>query len=144
MPPKKTTTPPPAIPTPAGDWKRTHIMVLPSGNVMELRRAGLMDLIYQGGIPDTLTPLAVELASSDKITRGFKEEDLKNQLEIVNIVIKAAAVNPKVTDRSSNDSLGMDEVDYLDKVQIFNWANGAATTLRPFRPESQNRTFTSS
>lgn len=143
MPPKKTPAPPPAIPTSIEDWKCNHVMVLPSGNVIELRRVGLMDLIYQGGIPDTLTPLAIELATSDKITRGFKEEDLKNQLDIVNIVLKASAVNPRVADRHGEDSLGVDEVEYFDKVQIFNWANGVTTTLRPFRPE-QKRTFTAS
>ena len=127
----------------ASEWKRTHEMTLPSGNTGEFKRVALMDLIAQGGIPDTLSGLAAEISNKDKIA-ALTVEDLKKYVGVVNIVVKAAFVTPKVADVAGPDTLAVSEVDYVDRLEIFKWANGAATTLRPFRPESQKRTFDAS
>ena len=127
----------------ASEWKRTHEMTLPSGNTGEFKRVALMDLIAQGGIPDTLSGLAAEISNKDKIA-ALTVEDLKKYVGVVNIVVKAAFVTPKVADVVGPDTLAVSEVDYVDRLEIFKWANGAATTLRPFRPESQKRAFDAS
>lgn len=131
--------------TSINEWRDSRIkeMTLPSGNVIKLKRAGLMDLIEQGGIPDTLGPLAAELASKQQV-KILNVDELKRYVEIVNLVVKASAVEPRVSDEPGDNSLGVREMDFTDRVQIYLWANGVATTLRPFRPEQQKRTFPAS
>lgn len=126
-------------------WResRLHEMTLPSGNVMKVKRLGLMDLISQGDIPDTLGPLAAELASKQQV-RALSLEELKRYADIVNLVVKAAAEEPKVTDQPGPATLGAGEIEFVDRVEIYKWANGGATTLRPFRGEKQSRTFPAS
>jgi hypothetical protein len=114
------------------EWKKTEEMILPSGNVVELRRVSLMDLIAQSSIPDTLSALAVEVTTA-KAGPKLDANQLRQYEQVVNAVVKAAVVSPAITEQGGADSLAVREVDWVDRIQIFQWANGAATALRPFR-----------
>ncbi len=131
--------------TSVSEWRdgRFKEMTLPSGNVMKLKRVGLMDLIEQGGLPDTLSAMASELASKQQV-RVLSVAELKQYADVVNLVVKAAAVEPKVADAPSAETLDVHEIDWVDRVQVYNWANGGTTLLRPFRPEAQKRSFPAS
>lgn len=133
------------MPTSVKEWLDSQFkeMTLPSGNVMTLKRVGLMDLIEAGDIPDTLSGLTAELASKQQV-RSLTMEELKHYAEIVNLVVKAAAYEPKVADQPGEGTLGVRQIDFIDRVEIYKWANGGATTLRPFRAEKQTRTFPAS
>lgn len=104
---------------------------------MKLKRVGLVDLIAGGRIPDTLSALAAQVVSKSNL-KQLSVDDLKQYAEIVNQVVIASAEEPKVTKAAGGDNtLGIGEIDWVDRVQIFNWANGAANALRPFRPEPE-------
>ncbi|MCG3208625.1 MAG: hypothetical protein FOGNACKC_02236 [Anaerolineae bacterium] len=121
--------------TSVSDWQKTTEMTLPSGNVINLRRVALLDLIAQGGVPDTLSGLAVELVAKSQVKLDAGQ--LRQYEQIVNLVVRAAAVSPPVTDQGGPDSLAVRDIDWVDRVQIFNWTNGAATALRPFRGDAR-------
>jgi len=121
--------------TSAAQWKRDFEMTLPSGNVIRLKRVSLVDLIVQGAIPDTLSARAVEMASQTQ-QRKLSADELRQYEGVVNLVVKAAAVEPRIADRASDDALALPDVDFVDRVQIFNWANGALHSLRPFRDDA--------
>lgn len=110
----------------------TKPFTLPGGNVIRLKRVSLIDLIVAGQIPDTLSGLAAEVAVKGA-GRAVSAEELKRYGEIVNVVVKAAAVEPRIGDAPGDDCLGLAEVEWVDKVAIFDWANGAASQLKPFR-----------
>lgn len=127
------------------EWQKTAEMTLPSGNVVQLKRVGLMDLIAQGNIPDTLSGLATEVATKDKL-RSLSAEELAEYVNIINLVVKACAVSPKIADAATEDTLAVTDIDFVDRVEIFSWANGVANSLRPFlgQPRRKARSFNAS
>lgn len=119
------------------EWKKTHQMTLPSGNVAELKRVALADLVATGGIPDTLAGLATELSTKNQLN-GIDVEGLRQYVEVVNQVVVACMVEPRVS-LAGGFGLNITDVDYVDRLQIFRWANGVAHTLQPFLEEAQAR-----
>lgn len=127
------------MPTSVKDWKRTEDIELPSGNVARLKRVGLLDLIGQGGIPDTLSPLVTEVASKKTLQLDFGS--LQQYEALVNVVVKAAMVEPQVADEAGPETLAVRDIDWLDRQHIFQWANGAANELKPFRQAGPAKPF---
>lgn len=113
-------------------WIKIHELTLPSGNVAELKRVALVDLIVSGGIPDSLSARAVEMASQTRVQQ-LSAAELKEYEGVVNQVVAAAMVEPHV----GPGGLNIADIDFIDRVQIFNWANGSAHSLRPFRGQPQ-------
>lgn len=124
--------------TSIAEWRtnRKQLFDLPSNNRILLKRVGLMDLIAVARIPKTLSAMAAQVASKTRIGE-LGPDDLRQYAEVVNVVVQACAVEPKVGPEASDDTLALHEIDFVDKVAIFNWANGAANALRPFRPDQQ-------
>ena len=127
--------------TPVSDWQTSHELTLPSGNVARLKRVALIDLILQGGIPDTLSSRAVEMAGQTQ-QRKLTVQELRDYEAVVNLVVKAAMIEPEISDQG----LAISDIDFIDRVQIFNWANGGVHNLRPFRnkPAGETRPFDAS
>jgi hypothetical protein len=113
--------------------QKGETVTLPSGMVVRRRRVHLMDLMKQGGLPAPLNGLASDLINAGK--RGLTEEDVVQYVDVVNLVVKAAVVEPPVGDEPSDTQLGVDELDMLDRLAIFNDSNVAMRPLRKFRPE---------
>lgn len=107
------------------------------GPAMKLKRVGLMDLIEQGDIPDTLSGEALHLASEQLVGRKWEMEDLKNYMGVINLVVKACSVSPLVTENESPGSISVHRIPSVYRIGIFNWACEAVGPLRPFR-EKQN------
>ena len=108
-------------------------MTLPSGQVATLRRVHLLDLVESGRIPDELSGVVLEV-----IDEGVKKpslEDLSAYIEVVNLVCMAAFVDPPVAEKGSDEALGVEEVPFLDRAEVFRWCNEGARKLRPFRKE---------
>lgn len=106
---------------------------LPSGQVATLRRVHLLDLVESGRIPDELSGVVLQV-----IDEGVKKptiEDLSAYIEVVNLVAIASFVDPPVAAEASEEALGVDEVPFLDRADVFRWANEGARKLRPFRKE---------
>lgn len=124
------------------EWRQSRIVEveLPSGNRAKLKRVSLIDLIEQGRIPDTLSGMAIEAATQSKL-RKISLAELLEYVQVVNLVVKACFEEPQVEDQGSETSLGVDDIDFVDRAHVFQWANGVANELRPFRPEGEKRTF---
>lgn len=106
---------------------------LPSGQVATLRRVHLLDLVESGRIPDELSGVVLQV-----IDEGVKKptiEDLSAYIEVVNLVAIASFVDPPVAAEASEEALGVDEVPFLDRAEVFRYCNEGARKLRPFRKE---------
>lgn len=118
-------------------WRASqrHQMTLPqSGLEVELKRVSLEDLVINGGIPDTLSGLVTDLLDGGK---EFKVtgSNLNVLVGVFNVVVMACVVSPPVAARADDTHLGIDEIPFADKQAIFDWANGDAKALRPFRSQ---------
>lgn len=118
-------------------WRESaqgELFTLPSGNVARLRRIHIMQLVEQGQVPDTLTALVAQMISSDPRLR-LSMADLKRYAEVVNVVVKAAFVEPRLADEPGEDCLGVQEVNFSDRAAVFEWCHLPTAKMTPFRPE---------
>lgn len=140
-------------PPTAAEWRAgiSGYQILPSsGNVIRLKHIGIMELIEQGRIPQTLSAAAVQVAGTGLKTQT--EKQLKEYIRIVNISVCACATEPRVVQRPvkrveggqeetdwdsppPEDALYIDELPFVDREQIFKWACGLSSRLQPFRPK---------
>lgn len=104
-------------------WREGRIQEvrLPSGNVARLRRAHILDLAMAGAIPAPLAGLVSEMVSEQKTTIGLDELGKYGQL--VDVVVKAAFVEPRVGDESTENQLAISEIDAADKLAVFAWSH---------------------
>ena len=107
---------------------------LPSGLVMHLKRVGILDLVEQGEIPAPLAGLVQEIV--DQKEHDLQLEDFGRFSGLINLLTKAAAVDPPVADEADETHLGVGELPMADRMAIFNWCNEVTEALRPFRAES--------
>lgn len=92
---------------------------------MIVRQIDMDDLVMSGRIP---------MATVDEIRRirrtpsgGFDLKDSVKFTPLVNAVIMAAAVDPRITPQKTDRSMGLEEFSYNDKLLIFVEANQMAT-----------------
>lgn len=107
---------------------------LPSGLVVRLRRVGMMDLAVAGGVPAPLAG-ALETMMAGKVTLVTLPE-FERYAGVVNLVVRAAVVEPEIGEEPGPNRLAVTELPMADRIAIFNWANGGATQLKPFRAPS--------
>jgi len=117
------------------DWREkrsaTEELALPSGLTVKLRRFDLIDLVAEGQIPETLDAL-VRKATSE----GFGINEARQFAPLVNAVARACLVEPAIGEQSDDEHITLTEIPFSDRLEIFQWANGAANALQSFRPES--------
>jgi hypothetical protein len=134
----------PTKPTAAVSWRRAReegeLITLPSGNVARLRPVALDVLITSGGIPDLLTPIAAktlwsetdpaDIAQASELAEGFAK--------LVNAIMPAAFIEPRVVENpTADDEIGLDDIQFDDKVAVFNLVTAGAYTLRKFRERQE-------
>jgi hypothetical protein len=119
-------------------WRKRReegeLYTLPSGNVALLQRVHIMALVEQGQVPDTLTNLVAQMVSENPRMQ-ISMKDLKHYAEVVNLVVCAAFVAPVVRAEPGEGSLGVQELDFSDRVAVFEWCHLPTRKLEPFRPE---------
>lgn len=132
-------------PTPAAEWRKPreegYTVTLLSGNRATLRPVALDVLIASGELPDVLTPIAAQSLWQDRETQDIAEagDVAKQYADLVNAVVPAAFLYPQVVeDPQGEDEISLDDIDFQDKVQVFNLATAGAMFLRKFR-EKQSR-----
>jgi hypothetical protein len=125
--------------TDVSTWRAAMVQEyeLPSGNVARLKRISLVDLVEQGDIPQTLTGLVAEVAQKQEL-RQLSLEELKDFADVVNLVVKACFVEPPVSDEPTEESLGVHEISFVDRAEVFRWANEPARRLRLFRTKQES------
>ncbi|MBN2392174.1 MAG: hypothetical protein JXR84_15710 [Anaerolineae bacterium] len=107
---------------------------LPSGLVVQMVRVGMIDLALRGDVP---APLVA--AVNEVMAKGISNLTVENAAEYegpINLVTKAAVVNPPVKDKADEHSLGVNELPMVDRLAIFRYCNRYGEQLRPFRRES--------
>lgn len=143
--------------TAASTWRKqasegTPLRV-PSGNVCLVRNGtGMEAFIRNGKIPNGLIPIVEEAIDKGKPPKLDKTQAMNTELigEIVLLADNIAVymvLEPRLkevpldedgseipmADREVGDFLYVDEVDFMDKMFIFNYAVGGTTDLETFR-----------
>lgn len=107
--------------------------LLPSGLTIRLRRVTIMGLIEAGGIPTPLMSVVNQLLEERvKLTA----ENVTSYMDAVNLVVKAAVIEPRIQDEPGEDALGIRELSTTDRITIYNWATTEVDALIPFREGS--------
>jgi hypothetical protein len=117
------------------------VVELPSGYKVRLRPVAIDGLMAGGEIPDLLTPIAArslwtvtgpeEIAARAELAAGF--------IGLVRAIVPAALVEPRIApdDRPDgelgDDEIKLDDLDFSDKLAIFQLATQPAAVLRSFR-----------
>lgn len=107
---------------------------LPSGLVVRIAKISMIDLALRGDVPAPLVP-----AVNAVMNKGIANLTVDNAGEYeaaINLVVKAAVIDPPVKDKGDEHSLGVNELPIVDRLAIFRECNRYGEQLRPFRRES--------
>lgn len=120
-------------------WRlsREAELELPSGLTVRVRRVSLQDLAAGGMIPAPLVDVVQRLID-DTRSGQMIQPNVKQLAElgpILNVVARAAVIEPALADTPDDEHLGLSELTIEDKADIFRWANSPARALEPFRGE---------
>lgn len=122
------------------DWRtlRRTTLALPSGLVVEVKRASLIDLAARGSIPATLhghVSALIAAQTSGGVSPALDVASFPTHAAMIDIIATAALVSPAVAEVADETHITIDELPFEDRVAIFNWAQGGATALVPFSGE---------
>ena len=98
-----------------------------------VRRVSVATLAANGQIPQTLQTIAEDFvgAPDKEITLA----EFPKYADVVNMIVKAAMVEPRVGDEATDEQLDVREMEFEDRIAVFNFVNAGASALRPFRAE---------
>lgn len=106
---------------------------LPTGLTVRLRRVGLLDLASSGQLPAPLLGLLQDMADRSNGRLTVELAQLPQYAELMDVVALAAVIEPPIQTTGDDEHLGVDELTFGDKLEIFNFVNGGAQVLAPFR-----------
>lgn len=137
-------------PTAAKQWKGKQgvDLELPSGNVALVRNPGIQHFLRTGVIPDPLTGMVRKMISGkvDKFDPSEliqDEEQLNATFEMFDKVLVEVVVQPNVEmppepgAERDEEVLYADEVDFQDKVFVFQFAVGGTKDLEEYLQRSK-------
>lgn len=137
------TSPKPPTPTPGSAWRAgraatTSIELPYSELAVEIGHVQLDQLLLAGKIPDVLTPVVASVLWAT-VGQGKSEAELRAEkgfYELVNIVVAAALVSPRVVAEPAQDNeITIDDLDFGDKIMIYSVAIQPLAVLHRFRQE---------
>lgn len=112
-------------------------ITLTQGDTMLIRPVKLQNLVMSGSIPLTLVK---KMETTQRTAAGgFSLEDAIKMTDVINAVVMAAAVDPPVTAEATDVSMGLEEIDFEDKIVIFTEANRDAADVAGFPGEHDGR-----
>lgn len=106
-------------------------MVLPSGLVIQLQRASVLDLAERGSIPAPLSGMMEK--AMDSRAHALQLREFPKYAELINVVVLANLKSPPVAETADDEHLAITELSMEDRLAIFNWANQLQVKLEPFR-----------
>lgn len=118
--------------------ERGEVVRLPSGNVVRLRAVALDAMILAGDLPDLLTPIAAKSlwTEANETEIGNSLSLAKGYAELVHRIIPLAMMDPRVVDNpTADDEITLADLDFGDKVAIFQIATQPAEVLARFRAQ---------
>lgn len=98
---------------------------------MLIKPVKLENLVMARRIPLTLVR-KMEAVQKRTKSKGVELEDAMDMTEAINAVVIAAAVDPRVTEEETADSIAVHDVPFEDRVLIFTEANRPAAELAGF------------
>jgi len=120
-------------------YKGVNVTLPFSGNVVKVRPVTAHDVIFEGNIPDTLTPIVARL---DGVGGSDSPEDnisaIRDLMPLINHILTVAILEPTfVTGEPGKGELNVSVIPARDRVQLFHYLNGDARALQPFREEPE-------
>jgi hypothetical protein len=70
-------------------------------------------------------------------TIDVKAADFGQYGQVINLVVKACMVEPKVSDEGDETHLAMNELPMEDRLEVFDWANKGVEQIAPFRERAK-------
>lgn len=132
--------------TPGSAWRRPReqgeIVTLPSGNVARVRPVAVDALLAAGRIPDLLSGVAAKTlwTETDTATIAEQAETAKHFADLINLIVPLVMLEPRVVDNPEGDEqIALDDIEFSDKIAIFQLATGGSTVLRQFRLDQEKR-----
>lgn len=110
-----------------------EIFETPSGLAIKLRALSLMDLAVRGDVPAALTTMVNQVL--DKGLGMITVETAGEFETVLNLVVKAAVIDPPLADERTEAALGVRELPIIDRMAIFRQCNRYVDALKPFRSE---------
>lgn len=127
-------------------WRTTEDVELPSGRVARLRKPDVLALIMESGeIPDVLSGqlLAGLQGSAAPKQIEITAESVRDLMEVVNAVTRAAFVLPRIVDKPeaemTDDEIGIEHVAFNDRVFVLKWAMGGSIMAAQRFPDAPAR-----
>lgn len=126
------------------EWRasRLHEMDLPSGLPVTVRDCDLTDLIFTGQLPQSILEIGEEAVANGKTEIDLKKiglemikENAAEFKEMLNAVVTAALVDPKLSDVADDEHITLGELSNSDKMAIMNWVTREVRALKSFRKE---------
>jgi hypothetical protein len=131
------------------DWRarRQQSFFTPDGLEIVCRRVSLIDLATSGHIPVPLLGAVQQMQQRTQTQQGIDYNHLPEFGKLLGIICKAAIMHavvipaddagePQVVpvrEEPSEEAIGLDEIDFETRVDIFTWANEGALALASFR-----------
>jgi hypothetical protein len=132
--------------TSGSQWRKLReegeLLELPSGNFARLRPIALIELIHLGHVPNQLLTVAYSLMGGDQDDVSTPEEQvdrLRNFSQLVQIVCKAAFVEPKIVDEPTQDNeITFFDLSEDDRLFVYAWARSPQLSLEKFREQEES------
>lgn len=133
--------------TPISQWKQGEVVQLPSGFVARLKRPDVIELILDDGkVPDVLMPLIFGQQvkpGRQPNTEEITPEMLELLVPTLKKMTKACFVEPRISDTPDENSIGVEDVPFADKLWVFQWAiGGQGQTAATFPQKSGGNVVT--
>lgn len=114
------------------EWRAAQITeaTLPSGLEVTLKRLTVLDLAQAGRIPETIRPAVDAMLKRGAEGVTVTLANMQEFAAVVNLVVGACLVGP--------EGLTVEELPWLDKQAIFQWANEASANLNTFRTKQNS------
>lgn len=119
--------------TKASAWRAGQLVQLPSGFVAKLRKPDVLSVIAPDGkVPDGLMGLI--MGEEEQAEMEMTPEMLEAMLPMLNNVVRAAFMEPKVVEepREDKEEIAVEDVDLNDKVFVLNWAMQGVAPAKQF------------
>lgn len=103
---------------------------------VRIKNVGLLDLVAEGIIPQTLIQSFQSLKGVGKEARDRAAMDkLSEFVPALNAMAKAVVVFPPIADEPDDEHLGVNEIPFADRLSLFHEMNAGAEALANFRQQ---------
>lgn len=104
-----------------------------SGRILQVRDIGVIDLVVEGKIPNTLMDLVKKITDEKVSEADLMKEHSAEFGNLIDLVFLHAVVFPPVAEEPDDEHISPRDFVYGDKLALFSWVNREAQIVRPFR-----------